>query len=120
MAISQTRAETLIDGLNTAKQKAMKLELRLVLAGDEAAARRVRTKHRALSREIDALLARAMQGWQGRGAALERDLRAANRRLQGAVRAVKRRADRAEAVVKALGQLDRAIEIATKLLGRAA
>jgi len=117
MAISQHKAEALIDALNTAKQKGMKLELRLTLAGEAAATRKVRAKHRTLSREIDGLLAKAMQGWQGSGAALERDLKASNRKLQRSIHAVRKKADRAEAVVKALGHLDDAIEVAAKLLG---
>lgn len=115
MAISITKKEDLIDGLQTTLGKGQKLEIRLRLTGEGASADEVAKRNRALSKKIDRLIRDAMNEWTGGAAAFEKEIKSSNRRLQAAIRDIKKKIKVAENVVKALGYIDDAIQVAAKI-----
>lgn len=99
--------------------KAVDLELALRQQGRRDAANRARRRADALRREVDHLRALAWRQWRGRAEALRDEIRASNRRLQRAIRAIERSAERLEGIARALALLDEVIRLAAGIAGRA-
>lgn len=116
MGMSQEEKEKVLDRLSITKRNAHKLEIRLRFRGDEDGAAKVRTKSERLSKKIDKLLAALMTDWMGSLEVTTKSLEKVNKDILRVIDEIKDEIDAAKKVVKALGYLDDAINIATKLL----
>jgi hypothetical protein len=116
MSMSQEEKETVLDRLSITKRNAQKLEIRLHFQGDEDEAAKVRVKSEKLSKKIDKLLAALMTDWMDSSEVTTKSLEKVNRGILRVIEEIKDEIDVAKKVVKALGYLDDAINIATKLL----
>lgn len=116
MSINNRNKEAMIDALLESKRKGFRLEITLRFQGKAAEADEVKAKTRKLSRKIDDLLVRAMEDWLGNAAALIKTMKNTNAKLQASIRDIKKRIKVAQNVVKAIGFLDDAIDVAVKLL----
>jgi hypothetical protein len=87
----------------------------LRIAGEEAEAEKVRKKTNQLRREMDKLLAAAVDDWTGRADLIIEDTRKRNGKLQDAIRDIENKVKIGERVVKVLGYLDDALEVAANL-----
>ncbi len=107
----------LVDELMQTNRKGIRLALTLRFQNrlDEEA--EVRARNGKLVRQIDRLLAAAMEDWLGSAAALQAELKKTNAKLQDAIREIQREAEATRNITKALGYLDEAIQIGIKLLG---
>jgi len=116
MPNSQTNKETLIHSLNETYRKGQKFELNLRFKGKTSEADQVRVKCNELSDRIDDLIAEAMKDWLGNADTLIDEVKSINSNLQSSIRDIKHEIKMGEKVVKAIGYLDQAIDIAKKLL----
>jgi hypothetical protein len=116
MSMSQEEKEKVLDRLSITKRYAHKLEIRLRFKGDEDRAAKVRARSERLSKKIDKLLAALMTDWMGSSEVTTKSLETMNQDILAVIEEIKDEIDVAKKVVKALGYLDDAINIATKLL----
>ena len=115
MPVSKQNKEDIIDRLLATHSKAQKLALNLKFAGNTADAAKVEQRNKDLSKRIDGLIAKAMRDWNTGAAAHLEGIKAANTKLQASIKDIKKKIAVARNVVKALGYLDDAIEIARKV-----
>lgn len=115
MPASKQSKLDIIDRLLATHGKAQKLALILKFAGQAAKAKEVEERNARLSKKIDILLAKAMRDWNTSAATHIEGIKAANAKLQANIADIKKKIRVAQNVVKALGHLDKAIEIAGKV-----
>ncbi len=115
MPLNRSQREIAIEKLLITKNKGHRLEIRLRFQGKAAEAKQVKDTNDVLSKEIDRLLVEIMEAWTGNAATIETALRTNNTRLQATIRDIRKKIKVAEKVVKAIGYLDKAIELARKL-----
>lgn len=116
MSMNQEEKEKVLDRLSITKRNAHKLEIRLRFKGDEDRAAKVKARSERLSKKIDKLLAALMTDWMGSSKVTIKSLETLNEEILTVIEEIKDEIDVAKKVVKALGYLDDAINIATKLL----
>jgi hypothetical protein len=105
----------LLRQLNATRSKTLHLELELEAHEEDATA--VVVAKAKLDKQIE-VLRKALHGeWQGRAAQIQDELSAANGRLQATIRDIEKDMNRAEKIVKAVGQVDDIIAKAKALLG---
>ena len=115
MALNDTEKKTIIERLQAAHRTAQKLELKLRFKGDDKAADRVWEASKRLSNEIDFLIGRAMEKWNGKANDIVIKIQAQQAEIDGAIREIKGNIDTAEKVVAAVGAIDDLIAVASKL-----
>lgn len=116
MAMSRSAKEETIDRLSEAQRKGHKLEVVLRFQGEAGEADRVKTSTDELKDEIDRLLSEIMAEWVGSSRTVIADLKGLNRKLQAEIRDIKKKIRVAEKVVKAIGLIDDAVELAGGLV----
>ena len=84
--------------------------------GMEKEAKKARAKTKKLSKEIDRILGALMEEWIGTANTRIESIRKTNNDLQKTIRDIKKGAETAKNILKALGYLDEAIKTAVKLL----
>jgi DNA repair exonuclease SbcCD ATPase subunit len=104
----------LLRRLNSARSKALHLELELASHEEDATA--VTKAKQKLDEQIEALRKQLHDDWRGKAAQVETDLAGAVSKLQAAIRDVEKDVDRAQKVVKAVGFIDEMVDKAKGLL----
>ena len=115
MTVGNQNKIELIEALERTKSKAHRLALTLRFRGRDADARKVEARARKLTRQIDRLLASAMDRWLGNATTHKKRLATTNARLQRAIREIQKNKDVARNVGGALSLLDVAIQTALDL-----
>ena len=116
MAFNQTQKKALIDRLMATKRKAQRLSVSLAFQGKPQEATQLRRRATRLAVQIDDLLVAVLEQWAGNANTTLNEMKATNRRLQDAIRDIRRKRKVADRVVKALEQVDKAIEVARAVL----
>jgi hypothetical protein len=116
MPISKPNKQLLIRSLQATRNKGDELEIELLIAGRDAEAGQVREATDRLSKQIRRLITAAKKSWRGQADALLKDMKKRNASLQAAIRDIKKKIKIAENVVKAVGFVDDAVEVAAKAL----
>lgn len=108
--------ESVVDQLLMVKRKGHMLEIDLRFEKMEDEAEEVKGKTDKLSEEIENLLADLMKDWVGSAKETIESIKKTNKKLQDAIRDIKKDVEVAKNIVKAVGFLDEAIVIAVNLL----
>jgi len=116
MAFSQAEKLSLLDGLTACRRQSQLAEVSLRLEGHATEADRIRDKTADLSKQIDGLMAKMMNEWQGQAAACVTDVGTCTAALEQTVNDIKKQVKIAQNVVKAVGFVDDAVAIAKKAL----
>ena len=116
MGISPASKEKILDGLMERRRAAQRLEIRLRFEGRADEADAVRRAARQLGREIDRLLAAAMEEWSGHSTSLIRAVERDNARLAEAIEALRGDVERGERLVEVLSLIEEGARLAASLL----
>lgn len=120
MPITSTEDKlAIISDLQSVRDKAALKFLPLMLAGRVDDARKIRSKTRKLTEQIDHLLGLAMDGWVGDSGSVIDEIRKANDRILEAIREIDDNLDNAENIAKLIRHLERVIIVAVKLAATA-
>lgn len=106
----------LLRHLNATYAKGVDAELALRQGDYVEEAKRVDESNDRLHARINKLRAEITEDWKGRIAGLIEEIKSTNGRLQDAIRDIENAMKVAERAVKVIGYLDKAIELAAKLL----
>lgn len=118
MASKEDKKDILQELANT-KQTLINLETSLRLAKKTKDADEVRKKSKSLQREIDRLLASALEDWLGATKQLRTDIAKANKSLEGAIDDLKKKLEFAKNLIKVIGFIDDVIGLARSPLKKA-
>ena len=113
--ISKNSKEEIIQRLLITKQRSIALEVRLLVKGKSEEANKIKSKTKALTRQIDQLLSKLMDEWIGQAVMVIGNITKTNAALQTSITKVKNNEKTAENIVKAIGLVDDAINIAKAL-----
>ena len=116
MPISKANKRKLISAFQSTRNKADEIEIELLVEGRTTEAKKVRSANNALTKEIRTLIREAQSDWAGSAAKMIKDVRRGNSRIQASIREIRRTKGVAKNVVKAVGWIDKAVEIAAKVL----
>lgn len=113
---SKQNKEAAVAALMVTRQKATSLRARLLLQGEAEAAKKVAKRITKLDAKIEALLAKMMKSWASGASTRVGEIKSANKRIQTAIAAMKKKEKRAQQIVKAIGLIDDVIGLAAKFL----
>jgi hypothetical protein len=116
MTINEENKRVLIQNIRKSIRNGDDLEVELLLKGKNEEAEKIRKKTDELVLENKALIAALMKEWLGTVAEIEGNLQNINAGLKAVIQDIKGDIEIAQNVVKAVGYIDDAIGIATKLL----
>ena len=116
MTINKENKRVLIQNIRKSIRNGDDLEVELLLKGKNEEAEKIRKKTDELVLENKALIAALMKEWLGTVAEIEGNLQNINAGLKAVIQNIKGDIEIAQNVVKAVGFIDDAIGIATKLL----
>ncbi len=105
-----------LNALVSSHNKALKLEFALMLQNEDYSA--LQEANNRLAKTIDAFRGKLHDEWVESAEAIRKDISAANRRLQEAIKEIEKKIKTAQNVVKAIGYIDRIVESASKVLAR--
>ena len=115
MAIAEETKLEIVQRLLVAKQRGNSLEITLKFKGDAEKANEVAVSTAELSKQIDILLAQIIEEWLAEGAEIVGEITQVNARLQRSITEITKGVQTAQNVVKAIGLIDDAIAIASRL-----
>lgn len=104
-----------IEDLQAIHRNGQILEIHLRFAGRDSEAEKVWSENVRLGQEIDLLIGRAIDQWLGESTRVLAKIARASQRLQAAIDDVQGTIKAEEGVVKAIGYIDDAAQIAAKL-----
>jgi hypothetical protein len=116
MTINEENKRVLIQNIRKSIRNGDDLEVELLLKGKNEEAEKIRKKTDELVLENKALIAALMKEWLGTVAEIEGNLQNINAGLKAVIQDIKGDIEIVQNVVKAVGYIDDAIGIATKLL----
>lgn len=115
MAISNSDKLAIIQCLLVTKQKAHVLEISLRFESRSNEAEQVARKAKELSDQIDRLLGQVMGTWLDQAATILQKIEQANASLESSIQEIQDEVEVAENVVKAIGYIDDAVVVASKI-----
>jgi hypothetical protein len=104
----------ILDRLIFIRGKYLKLEFTLELNDEDASA--IRNANKRLAKRIDDVRRQLHDDWAGSATKLTSELRAISTRVQTSIRAIEKRSNVPEHIVKAVGYVDRVLELTGRLL----
>ncbi|XAM00756.1 hypothetical protein OT109_05060 [Phycisphaeraceae bacterium D3-23] len=108
------------DELMTTARKADKLEFSLYLRKENAQAEAVRAANIGVYQKVDEVLASLMKSWSKGVKAELKAMHEANTELQKSLESIRRSKEIGEKVVDAIGQIEKVVEAAAKVLAKLA
>jgi len=114
--MTQEEKTDVIDDLNEAYGRAKRLESILILKGKTDEANDLAVKNDKLLESINQLLGQSLDAWLADSVNMAASLKNANDDLKSRIDDIKKDIDTAENIVKAVGFIDDAVEIAARLL----
>ncbi len=105
----------ILDRLIFIRGKYIKLEFTLELNGEDATA--IRRSNKRLAKRIDDIRRQLHGDWAGSATKLTSELRTISRRVQTSIRAIEKRTHVPGHIVRAVGYVDRVLELTGRLLG---
>jgi hypothetical protein len=105
----------IIDRLIFIRGKYLRLAFALELGGEDAA--KIRQADKRLAKRIEDVRRQLHDDWSGSAPRLTVELRKISSRVQASIRSIEKRANVPEQIIKAVGYVDRVLELTGRLLG---
>lgn len=99
-----------LNRMNSALGKITNVQARLTLAGEDALAKKMNTKRKALIKQIEILHGQIADQWTVKAATLVKKLSEANGKVQTRIRNIKKKVNVANNAVAIIGQIDGALK----------
>jgi hypothetical protein len=98
-----------LEGMNSALGKITNVQIRLTLAGEDALARQIDARRKALLEQIETLQGQVADQWTVEAETVAEELRQANGKVQARILNIKNKVDVANNAVQIIGQIDDAL-----------
>lgn len=98
-----------LSGMNSSLGKITNVKVRLTLAGEDALAKKMETKRKALLKQIETLEGQIADQWTVEATDLTKKLQEANAKVQGRIRNIRKRVNVANNAIKIIDQIDDAL-----------